>query len=150
MAQAVEVEKAWPLAEEDRADNCDESGSYAADLTSDPDVVIFRISGAFFFGAAAAVAAALDRIGEHPKAYVIDFCAVHILGSTAAETIDGFVDKAQRHGTAVYIAGAMPRVRRVLLVHGAKPPQVRFKRAVADAVLTARGRIAFEDRLREG
>jgi SulP family sulfate permease len=90
------------------------------------------------------------RISEHPKAYVIDFSAVHILDSTAAATIDGFVDKARRHGTAVYIAGAMPRVRRVLLVHGVKPPQVRFKRAVADAVLTTRGRIAFEDRLQQG
>jgi SulP family sulfate permease len=33
----------------------------------DRDTVVFRISGAFFFGAAATVAAALDRIGEPPS-----------------------------------------------------------------------------------
>src|SRR3546814_10279682 len=48
---------------------------YDVDLATDPDVVVHRISGAFFFGAAANVGAALDRIGEHPKAYVIDFSA---------------------------------------------------------------------------
>lgn len=33
----------------------------------DRDTVVFRISGAFFFGAAATVAAALDRIAERPR-----------------------------------------------------------------------------------
>ncbi len=77
MAQSVEVER--PLVEEDRADNEDTRASYDAGLASDPDVVIYRISGAFFFGSASAVAAALDRIGEHPKAYVVDVSGVPLL-----------------------------------------------------------------------
>ena len=105
---------------------------------SDPDVVVYRISGAFFFGAAASVAAALDRIGEHPKAYMIDFSAVPVLDSTAAATIDGFARKTQRSGAAIYIAGARPAIRRVLLTHGVRPPGVRFKPDLAEAVAAAR------------
>ncbi len=65
MAQTVQVEPPDRLAE--------------APLAIDPDVIVYRVSGAFFFGAAAAVGAALDRIGEHPRAYVIDVSGVTVL-----------------------------------------------------------------------
>jgi SulP family sulfate permease len=106
-------------------------------LATDPDVVVYRITGAFFFGAAATVAAALDRIAEHPKAYVIDFSTVPVLDSTAAATIEGFVRRANRHNAAVYIAGARRPVRRVLLVHGVRPPRVRFRSTLAEAIASA-------------
>jgi SulP family sulfate permease len=140
MAQAVEVENARPIVEEDKADNANGRTPYDVGLATDPDIVVYRISGAFFFGAAASVGAALDRIGEHPKAYVIDFSAVPLLDSTGAETIEGFVRKAHRHGAAVYIAGAAKPVRRVLLIHGVKPPRVRFRTELADAVALARAK----------
>jgi SulP family sulfate permease len=140
MAQAVEVENARPMVEEDKADNANGRTPYDVGLATDPDIVVYRISGAFFFGAAASVGAALDRIGEHPKAYVVDFSAVPLLDSTGAETIEGFVRKAHRHGAAVYIAGAAKPVRRVLLIHGVKPPRVRFRTELADAVALARAK----------
>jgi SulP family sulfate permease len=114
---------------------------YEADLATDPDIVVCRISGAFFFGAAAGVGAALDRIGEQPKASVIDFSGVAILDSTGAATIEGFVRKAHHQGAAVHISGASSSVRRVLLIHGMRPPRVRFKRTLADAVSAARADI---------
>jgi SulP family sulfate permease len=139
MEHAVEVDRATPLVEEDIADsaNGNRREPYDAVLATDPDVVVYRISGAFFFGVASSVAAALERIGEHPKAYVIDFAAVPMLDSTAAATIEGFVRKARRHGAAVYVAGARPAIRRVLLTHGVRPPHVRFKTKLADAVAAA-------------
>ncbi|MHA6688114.1 SulP family inorganic anion transporter [Mesorhizobium sp. A556] len=142
MAQSIEVENIRPIAQEDVADSTNGNGRrpYDVDLATDPDIVIFRISGAFFFGAAAAVGAALDRIGEHPKAYIVDFSAVPFLDSTGAATIEGFVRKADRHGAAVYIAGTTRPVRRVLLIHGVKPPRVRFRKTLADAVRLARGK----------
>ena len=81
MERAVEVDRAGPLVEEDVADSANGNGRepYDAALAADPDIVVYRISGAFFFGAAASVGAALDRIGEHPKAYVIDFSAVPLI-----------------------------------------------------------------------
>ena len=140
MAQAVAVESASPLIEDDRADHAHRGGRrpYDASLATDRDVFVCRISGAFFFGAAASVAAALDRIGEHPKAYVIDFSAVPVIDSTAAATIEGFARKARRNQALVYVAGADPAVRRILLTHGARRPLVRFKAELADAVASAR------------
>lgn len=138
MAQTIGIESSGP--EEDRADTVDGRRPYGVATATDPDVVVVRISGAFFFGAAAAVGAVLDRLAERPKAYVLDLSAVPILDSTAAATVEGFVRKARRRGAVVYIADAQPTIRRALLIHGVRPPLVRFKTAVADAVADARGR----------
>ncbi len=143
MAQAVEVEQGKPVADEDVADaqNGNRRKPYDVALATDPDIVVYRISGAFFFGAAATVAAALDRIGEQPKAYVIDFSAVSVIDSTAAATIEGFARKAQRHHALLYVAGALPAVRRSLLTHGVRPPNVRFAANLDDATAAARAKI---------
>lgn len=144
MAQAAEVENVQPLVEEDKADASNQNGRrpYEIGLATDPDVAVVRVSGAFFFGAAAAVGAALDRIGDRPKAYIFDLSTVSVLDSTGAATIDGFVRKASRRGAAVYIAGATPVVRRTLLVHGVKPPRVHFRSTLEDAVTMAEKRPA--------
>ena len=140
MAHAVEVERPWPIMEEDAADSANGDGRapYDSALATDPDIILYRISGAFFFGAAANVAAALDEIGEHPKVYLIDFSAAPFIDSTAAATIEGFARKAQRHGAIVSIVGALPAIRRVLLTHGVRPPQVRYWANVSDALADAR------------
>jgi SulP family sulfate permease len=140
MAQSVQVESGRPMVEPDLPDgaNGERRPAYDPGLASDPDIIIYRISGAFFFGAAAAVAAALDRIGEHPKVYVIDFSAVPVIDSTAAATIEGFARKARRHAAYVEIAGARPAVERVLLAHGVRPPQVRFNANLDEALAAAR------------
>lgn len=135
MAQAVQVDR--PDTADDRG-NGDGRPPYDPALATDRDVVAYKISGAFFFGAAAGVAAALDRIGEHPKAYVVDFSAVPVIDSTAAATIEGFARKARRQGAAVYIAGARRPILRALLTHGVRPPLVRFKADPADAMEAAR------------
>ncbi len=138
MAQTVEVENFLPAP--DQADTQWQGGRtlYDSSLASDRDIVVCRISGAFFFGAAAAVSAALDRAGEHPNGYVLDVSAVPFLDSTGASTIEGFVRKAQRRGAKVVVAGASPAVRRNLLIHGLRPPRVRYKRELADAIASAR------------
>jgi sulfate permease, SulP family len=139
MAHAIEIERERPLIESDHADFEDERKPYDVKLATDLEVVVLRISGAFFFGAAASVAAALDRIAEHPKSYVIDFSAVPMLDSSAAATIAGFARKSRSHGVAIYIAGATAAIRRTLFMHGVRPPLVKFKVDVDDAVLSAHG-----------
>jgi len=143
MAQAVEVDSHRTLVAEDVADSSNGGrAAYDPAVATDRDVVVYRISGAFFFGSASAVAAALDRIGEHPKAYVIDVSAVPVLDSTAAATIEGFARRARRHGTAIYIAGARPRIRRKLLTIGLRPPAVRFRTTLQKALAAAHKRTA--------
>lgn len=143
MAHAVEIERGVAIAEEDVPDGVDMERTgggrpYETALATDPDIIVYRISGAFFFGAAANVAAALDRIGEHPKAYVIDFSGVSVIDSSAAATIEGFVRKAQRQHAAVHVAGAQPRTRAVLLAHGVRPPRVQFEPTVGEATAVLR------------
>ena len=140
MAQSVEVVRP-PRIEDDRADGTegDPTTHYDAKAASDAEVVVYHISGAFFFGSAAAVGAALEEIGERPKAYVIDVSAVPLIDSTAAATIAGFARRAHRHGVAVHVAGARPAVREILAIHGAQPPVVRFEDTVEDASAAAHG-----------
>jgi len=137
MAQAVDVETGRPLVEEDRADSETGRTAYDSALATDRDVIILRISGAFFFGAAASVGAALDRLAEHPKVYILDFAAVPMLDSTAATTIAAFADKAHRGGTRVLVCGASAPVRHALLQHGVRRPLARFMPSVQDAVAAA-------------
>jgi SulP family sulfate permease len=140
IAGAVAVDLPSGIADTDIADCPPGAGRDAYDvaLATDPDIVVYRISGAFFFGSAAAVGAALDRIGTLPKAYVIDFSAVPIIDSSAAATIAGFARKSRKQGAALYISGASGPIRRSLMFQGVRPPDVRFKSRLADAVAAAR------------
>src|SRR5690606_36224384 len=97
---------------------------------SDPDTVIYRISGAFFFGAASTVGAVLDRISDQRKNFILDCSAVPFLDSTAANVIEGAMRKARRAGVRCVITGASPQVRRMLLTHGVRPPLVRYRTSV--------------------
>jgi SulP family sulfate permease len=139
MAHTVEIERPVLLAEDDQADGTNgDANGYDAATAAEQDVIVYRITGAFFFGAVGVVAATLDRIGEHPRAYVLDLSGVPVLDSTAAAMIAGFARDPRRHGAAVYIAGARPTVRRLLLMHGTRPPVVRFRTELAQAVAEAR------------
>ena len=102
-------------------------------MAIDRDIMIYRINGAFFFGAVAAVATVLDRLAGY-KALVIDFAAVPLLDSTAANAIAQIAVKARRHGVRVFITGASPSVRRTLLSYGARPPQAKYRSDIASAV----------------
>jgi SulP family sulfate permease len=138
MAHSVEIEGGFPPPEEDRGDISGDRTPYDSSLAADREVAVYRVSGAFFFGAAAAVAAVLDRIAEHPRAYVIDLSAVPLIDSTAAATIEGFAQKAHRRGAAVYVTGAHRAVRRMLMMHGVRRPQARFMADIESALAAAR------------
>jgi SulP family sulfate permease len=98
------------------------------------DTVVYRISGAFFFGAASAVGIVLDKIADQRRNFVLDCSQVPLLDSTAANVLEGVVRKAQRQGVRVAIAGASLQARRMLNAHGVKPPHVIFSVDVAEAV----------------
>lgn len=111
-------------------------------IAQDRDIVVYRISGAFFFGATAAVAAALGRLSVHPKAYVIDFSDVAILDSSAAAMLIGFVRRVNGQGVQVYLVGARRPVLRVLASHGLDRGLAHYRHTLAEAVTDARAAIA--------
>ena len=67
MAQMTGIEAGTPLAIADRADHGDDRVPYDSRLAADPDVLVYRITGAFFFGAASAVGTVLDSIADQPQ-----------------------------------------------------------------------------------
>ena len=117
MAEAVEVESGAPLIREDAADDQGNGRTAYEPLpASGSRVMVYRISGAFFFGATAAVSTVLDRIGERTDVFVLDFAEVPLVDSTAAKTLERFVHKLRAHDTRVYVAGARKSVLRSLLM----------------------------------
>ena len=71
---------------------------YDPALAVDRDVLVYRITGAFFFGAASAIGGVLDGIADKRKGVVVDFAAVPFLDSTAANAIGRVAAKAQPPG----------------------------------------------------
>ena len=107
MAEAVEIEGGGRLVSEDEAEHIRRATvRLHPHAERNGDIVVYRIRGAFFFGATASVSAVLDRIGERPKIFVLDFTDVPLVDSTAAKALEGFVTKLHRGGTTVFFAGA--------------------------------------------
>ena len=135
MAEMTGIEAAAPLVSADKADDANgDRVPYDVSLAADPDVLVYRITGAFFFGAASTVGTVLDSIADTSKAFVIDFAAVPFLDSTAANAMSRVAAKAKRRGTQLFITGASPTVRRALLTHGVRPPRVKYRETIARAI----------------
>jgi sulfate permease, SulP family len=138
MAELVSIESGAPMVAWDQADSEDPRPVYDSRENTDDEVMVYRISGPLFFGASVSIATALEQIGRFPKAVVLDLSAVPLADSTAAYSLRAFVDRARRHDAEVFIAGATPDVRHVLVRVGLKPPLVRYAPSVADARMAAR------------
>jgi SulP family sulfate permease len=131
MAEIVEVSTQTSLVDEDMADG--DPGQRTPYHANGDDVMVYRIAGPFFFGAAGSVAAVLGEIGATPRAFVLDLSGVPLADATAAQTLDGFLTKAKRKGAPIFIAGARPQVRRVLEANGLTPDRVTYVASVVDA-----------------
>ena len=143
MAQSAGVEEHIPPVSEDVPDFAGtDRRPYDPAVATDPDVAVYRITGAFFFGAAATVGSVLDRIADRHKAFVLDFSAVPFIDSTAANTIEGIARKAHRHNGLLLISAASPAVRKILAAHGIRPPSVLFEPSVEAAIEAAHAQIS--------
>jgi SulP family sulfate permease len=142
MAEAIEVRTATRMVEEDTADDTAGRPAYDTRRGSDEDVVIYRLSGAFFFGAAATVGAVFDRIGRPPKVFILDMAGVPFLDTTGAYTLETAIHKLERGGTAVIVAGAREPIARTLAHFGLSEPRIGLAPTAEAALATARQRLA--------
>jgi SulP family sulfate permease len=133
MAEAVEIEGRPHMIEEDRADDADGRTRYDPSAATNREVMVYRISGAFFFGATAAVSTVFDRIGTPPKVLILDFHDVPLVDSSGAHALHAFVARMRRAGTTLVIAGTRPSVRRALINAGVTNPDVTFAASVEAA-----------------
>ncbi len=139
MSAATAIEAQVPLVTEDKADDSNgDRGAYDEAEAQSQNVVIYRITGAFFFGAAASIGSILDRIADTPGVLILDFEAVPFIDSTAAHTIEGLARKVERRGAKLILTGTTHAMRRELFMHGVKPPRVSFDATIEKAVRSLR------------
>ncbi|WP_435257915.1 SulP family inorganic anion transporter [Thioclava sp. FR2] len=105
------------------------------EMAADENRVTYRLRGPYFFGAAARLGSVLDRIADHPRAFVVDFTDVPFIDSSGARSFELLANKVARKGGLLYLVGVRPEVRQSLMAQGANEPLVRF---VADRVAVDR------------
>jgi SulP family sulfate permease len=138
MAESVEIEGGPKLVREDVSDSVNGRGAYTGQVPR--DIMVYRISGAFFFGATARVNLILDRVVTPPRVFILDFADVPFIDITAAAALERFVHRLHKAGTKVYFAGVRPHVRRSFALPGLRGRAVHYVASVERALqATAHG-----------
>ena len=132
MSQTTAIEEHVPVIPDDVADT-DARAPYDPALATNQDFTVYRITGAFFFAAASTVGIVLDGIDSRHLAFIIDFAAVPLIDSTAANAIGAVVRKARQRCVAVLISAASPAVQKMLRSHGVEPPAAQFLPSLDEA-----------------
>ncbi|QEW29570.1 putative transporter (plasmid) [Roseovarius indicus] len=134
MSRTTDVKADSAFVGRDEADTAHPRGAYDENEAQNPDVVIYRIVGALFFGATASIGSVLDRIQDTHKALIVDFSSVPFLDSTGANMIEGLAHKARKRGVAIWLTGASREIQRVFATHGLKSPVVHYATTVDEAI----------------
>ena len=79
-----------------------------------PGVMVYRIEGPFFFGAAEKLEAALARHAVRPRVVIFRMRTVPAIDATGLHALEVMWDKFQRHGTQVVLSGVQPQPMKVL------------------------------------
>jgi SulP family sulfate permease len=135
MSRMTEIATDGAFVGRDEADRARPRGEYHEEQAANPDVVIYRITGALFFGATASIGSVLDRIQDTHKALIVDFSAVPFLDSTGANMIEGLAHKAQKQGVALWLTGASRDIQRVFVTHGLRRPLAHYSATVNEALI---------------
>lgn len=117
------------IIEEDRSDLADGRSAYDPSAQANDEVVVYRITGPFFFGAATQLTTTLARIGTRPKRLILDFSGVPLIDSTGAATLKGVIEDMGRRGCEVVLVAMSRPVRRALVRFGLRRPDVKVKTA---------------------
>ena len=135
MAKSIAVEADVPLVEDDVADTPTAARPTMPAMATDPDIVVYRISGAFFFGAAVdgrQPCSTASPTSARPSSSTSRPCrsSIRPRPSHRGRRPQG----GKRAGVRFIISGASPQIRRMLFTHGVRPPHVRYKATIKGAV----------------
>jgi sulfate permease, SulP family len=136
MAGSISVEAGSFLPAEDQADEARGKGGKA--FSGSKDVAIYKISGAFFFGAASTVSAVMERIADQHKAFIVDVSGVPFLDSSGANAMEALARRAHKRGVILILAGGSETVVKTLRAHGVRTPEAHFAMDIAHAAEIAR------------
>lgn len=107
-------------------------------VRGDSDVMVYRLSGAFFFGATSQINLVLDRVVKSPRVFILDFADVPFIDITAARALGAFVRRLRKSGAMVLLTGVRPDLRRPLTHGGLVKPAVRYVRTIEAALAESR------------
>lgn len=142
MSQKADITAEVPLVLADQADGTrEEREPYDSQEASDPSIVIYRISGALFFGAASIIGSVLERISDKSTVLVLDFSAVPFLDSTGAVAIESLVRTARHKGLTVFLTGVHANMRATLNAHDVTSQDVPFFDTIAEALAESKKRL---------
>ncbi|HEV2562172.1 MAG TPA: SulP family inorganic anion transporter [Rhizomicrobium sp.] len=104
MAKAVEAETHMSLIEGDIDEIASPNTAAQLRETLPAGVMSFKLSGPFFFGAAAHFEQVLGRTGGKPKVIILDMEGVPLIDSTGAATLHKFLESTRGRGIRVILA----------------------------------------------
>lgn len=108
------------MAKDSRIHHTDESDSERG------ATVVVRLTGPYFFGAAAQVGATLDQIAERPAHFILDLSDLTYLDSTGARSLELLARKILWRGGQMELRAVTPAQRHSLEKAGLTPPLVRY------------------------
>ncbi len=83
-----------------------------------PDVLVYRIDGPFFFGAAEKLESTVERAQLHVKTVVIRLGKVPFMDATGMHTLSEIIERFHRRGIRVLLVEIQPRLSRTLARSG--------------------------------
>jgi SulP family sulfate permease len=118
------------------------TGPYDPATATDAGLLVYRIKGAFFFGAASTVGSVLERIADRPEIFVVDFTEVPFLDSTGGRSMALLAHKMARKGGRLILTGTRGEVRQTLLTLGLREPLVAYAHDIEAALAGIRAQRA--------
>jgi len=137
MSQQTQIITHMPFVGEDKGDKSIDRTLYQANIQN-REIIIYRISGVFFFGAAASIGAVLDRISGESRIMVIDFSQVPFLDATGANVVESLSVKTRKMNITLIISGASRSIKRDMIAHGLRRSRLLFVKDI-DTVLARYG-----------
>ena len=148
MAGLASMEGGAPIIEGDEDDlPSGRAGRYMPNHGLPADIGVLTFRGPLFFGSAAVVKDALDRIGARKRVYILRLEDVPLLDPTGAFALGDLLKRLLDEGDEVLIVGAGHGVLRALLQTVPKPvlKRVRFVRTFEAARKRVLGAVSLDN-----
>src|SRR6266446_1023136 len=96
----------------------DVGGGSIRDKEIPEGVLVYRIEGPFFFGAAEKLETALERYSTVPRVVIFRMRTVPAVDATGLHALEVMLDKFHRRGTQLILSGVQPQPMKVLFKAG--------------------------------
>jgi SulP family sulfate permease len=116
------------------------------------DVLVYEVAGPLFFGAAQKAMSALQRVPSGISAVLLDLSSVPAMDATGLVALEGTVERLQKMGIYVILAGVQMQPMRVLAKSGVhkRREQIAVYGSMERAVAAAGERSRISDRIPAG